>query len=74
MTIPCLPILGLDKDPNNFNNTITQSIYIDDNHIANHPRFKTLTKHIRTRRESTVEILVPVYYDKNTKQEELDLT
>lgn len=68
-----MPFLGV-KRPENFNNTITQSIYIDDSHIANHPRFRTLTKHIRTRREHTVEILVPIYYDINTKQEELDLT
>ncbi len=52
LTIPVIPFLGL-RNPlkeKYFNNTITNSIYIDDDHISNHPRFKTLTKHIRLRR------------------------
>ena len=56
------------------NNNITQSKYIDDNHITNHPRFETFTRSIRMRRGETVEILVPIYEDKNTKVEELALT
>ena len=51
-----------------FTNEITQSLYIDDDHIANNPRFKTLTKNIRLRRGRTVENYVPIYRDKNTDQ------
>ena len=56
LTIPVLPILGY-RDPDNkapFVNEVTQSCYIDDPHIAGHPRFKFLTKHIRMRRQHTV--------------------
>lgn len=70
MTIPVIPFMGV-RDPTKekkFTNEITQSIYIDDDHIANHPRFKTLTKNIRLRRGRTVENYVPIYKDKNTKQ------
>ena len=35
-------------------------------HITDHPRFRTLTKSIRERRGSTVEILVPLFQDKKT--------
>ena len=49
-----------------FTNEITQSIYIDDDHIANHPRFRTLTKNIRLRRGRTVENYVPIFKDQDT--------
>ena len=51
-----------------FINEITQSIYIDDDHIADHPRFRTLTKNIRLRRGRTVENYVPIFRDRNTDQ------
>lgn len=67
LTIPGIPFLGLrNKDEENFDNTITQSIYIDDRHIHDHIRFRTLTKNIRLRRGHTVEMNVPIFMDKNT--------
>lgn len=50
LTIPVIPFLGIRDPQAPFNNQITQSRYIDDNHIANHPRFRTLTRHVRMRR------------------------
>lgn len=69
LTIPVVPFLGLRNPQDIINNQITQSKYIDDNHIANHPRFRTLTKHVRMRRGSTVQINVPIFHDTNTDKE-----
>lgn len=49
-----------------FDNTITQSRFIDDKLISDHVRFRTLTKNIRERRRKTVDIRVPIFKDKNT--------
>lgn len=65
LTIPVIPFMGLDQTPDSINE-ITNSKYIDDSYISSHPRFKTLTKHIRLRRGSNVEIFVPIYQDQNT--------
>ena len=54
LTIPAIPFLGLTKNEEAFDNTYTQSDYIDDRHIQDHIRFKTLTKNIRLRRGRTV--------------------
>jgi hypothetical protein len=54
LTIPAIPFLGLAKNEEAFDNTYTQSDYIDDRHIQDHIRFKTLTKNIRLRRGRTV--------------------
>lgn len=74
MTIPVIPFMGVRdlKREKKFVNEITQSLYIDDDHIADHPRFKTLTKNIRLRRGKPVEIYVPIYRDLNTNQKELN--
>lgn len=70
LTIPVIPFLGVrdHKKEKKFINEITQSIYIDDDHIADHPRFRTLTKNIRLRRGRTVENYVPIFRDRNTDQ------
>lgn len=52
LTIPSVPFLGTTytkelKAEGKFDNTITQSKFIDDNHITIHPRFPTLTRTIR---------------------------
>jgi glutamate--cysteine ligase catalytic subunit len=47
-------------------NPFSKSKYIDDSIINTHPRFGTLTRNIRTRRGSKVDIQVPIYKDINT--------
>lgn len=71
LTIPNIPLLGLRSQDSSkpFDNTITQSLYIDDTHISNHLRFRTLTKNIRVRRGEKVSIKVPIYHDVNTSLE-----
>lgn len=65
LTIPTIPFLGVrdpeDEEP--FDNTYTQSLYIDDKLIADHNRFRTLTKNIRLRRGHKVEVFAPLYKD-----------
>jgi glutamate--cysteine ligase catalytic subunit len=68
LTIPVIPFMGVRNLNAPIDNLITQSKYIDDSHIANHPRFRTLTKHIRMRRGEVVNIKVPIYQDLNTKK------
>ena len=45
---------------------VSQSLYIPDESIQQHPRFPTLTANIRKRRGEKVMIAVPVFIDKNT--------
>ena len=66
-SIPIFPLMGSNNDQNNCNGPIANSNYISDDIIAPHPRFATLTKNIRLRRQSKVKIQVPLYIDKNTK-------
>jgi hypothetical protein len=51
-------------------NPYSQSVYIDDVIINTHPRFGTLTKNIRTRRGSKVDIKIPMLIDEKTNTEE----
>ncbi|KAI8607509.1 glutamate-cysteine ligase-domain-containing protein, partial [Chytriomyces sp. MP71] len=44
----------------------SKSLFIPDEAINPHPRFRTLTANIRERRESKVSINVPIYKDINT--------
>jgi glutamate--cysteine ligase catalytic subunit len=46
--------------------TVSQSLYIPDESIQQHPRFPTLTANIRKRRGEKVMIAVPVFIDNNT--------
>lgn len=49
-------------------NSVTRSDYFPDEGIfPGHPRFKTLSRNIRMRRGSKVDINLTVYKDENTK-------
>jgi hypothetical protein len=48
------------------NNIFSKSQFTNDYIVNSHPRFGCLARNIRTRRSQKVEILVPIYYDKNT--------
>ncbi|KAL4505198.1 hypothetical protein ABPG72_016265 [Tetrahymena utriculariae] len=50
-------------------NQVTQSLFIDDRIISDHPRFPTLSSNIRTRRQEKVNIRVPIFKDKQTNIE-----
>ncbi|KAL4462626.1 hypothetical protein ABPG74_000456 [Tetrahymena malaccensis] len=50
-------------------NEVTQSLFIDDRIISDHPRFPTLSRNIRTRRQEKVNIRVPIFKDKKTNIE-----
>ena len=48
--------------------SVTRSLFWPDEAIFNgHPRFKTLTRNIRQRRGEKVDINIPIYMDRNTK-------
>lgn len=49
-----------------FTNPFSNSIYINDVIINSHPRFGTLSRNIRKRRGSKVNIKIPIYKDVNT--------
>ena len=48
------------------NNKLSYSNYLSDKIINRHPRFGNLTRNIRQRRGSKVEINIPIFKDKNT--------
>ena len=48
------------------NNKLSYSNYLNDKIINRHPRFGNLTRNIRQRRGSKVDIKIPIYKDKNT--------
>src|SRR6185437_14223579 len=48
---------------------VADSDYISDGVIGAHPRFATLTRNIRTRRGSRVDIRVPLFQDENTERD-----
>lgn len=49
------------------NDGVTRSLFYPDEAIfPGHPRFKTLTKNIRERRQSKVVMNIPIYHDTNT--------
>ncbi|KAJ8908709.1 hypothetical protein NDN08_005414 [Rhodosorus marinus] len=45
-----------------------RSFYTSDMHINPHPRFRTLTRNIRLRRGSKVDIHMPLFMDENTPE------
>lgn len=65
LTIPALPFLGTEPSPLRAN-AVSQSLFLDDAVISAHPRFPTLTRNIRERRKSKVEIRVPLFQDTHT--------
>lgn len=54
------------------NNIFSKSQFTSDYIINSHPRFGCLARNIRSRRGKKVEILVPIYKDKNTPIEKTD--
>ena len=48
------------------NNKLSCSNYLNDKIINRHPRFGNLTRNIRQRRGSKVDIQIPIFKDKNT--------
>ena len=48
------------------NNKLSYSNYLSDKIINRHPRFGNLTRNIRQRRGSKVEINIPIFKDENT--------
>ena len=48
------------------NNKLSYSIYLNDKIINRHPRFGNLTRNIRQRRGSKVDIQIPIFKDINT--------
>ena len=48
-------------------NDASHSLFFPDQFINTHPRFKTLTKNIRTRRGEKISINLPLYQDERTK-------
>jgi glutamate--cysteine ligase catalytic subunit len=49
--------------------SVADSDYITDSIIGAHPRFATLSRNIRTRRGSRVDIRVPLFQDENTAKD-----
>lgn len=56
----------LEKEEQIYTNPYSKSSYLSDMIINCHPRFSGLTKNIRTRRGSKVEIKVPIFKDIKT--------
>ena len=46
---------------------VTKSLYIQDQIINPHPRFPFLSKNIRERRTTTVDINIPLFIDEKNK-------
>ena len=70
-TVTCFPLLGVGDyidNPQPFDATHSKSIYIPDYIINPHPRFAALTRNIRNRRGSKVDIQVPLFKDVNTPE------
>jgi glutamate--cysteine ligase catalytic subunit len=71
LSITTFPRLGTPNftfpaHPTNQDGIPKSLFYVDEAIFLAHPRFQTLTKHIRDRRQSKVVINVPVFVDKNT--------
>lgn len=76
-TIPVFPLLGVGKDfflkkDGKVSYEVTNSRFVNDEVINPYIRFPTLTKNIRERRGENVEILIPLFIDKNTKVEKTE--
>ena len=72
-TVSAFPLIGSQGEdgsvpPTSVGGPQTQSDYIGDGIINPHPRFGTLTANIRQRRESKVNIRVPLFRDVNTPE------
>ncbi|KAG9390517.1 Glutamate-cysteine ligase catalytic subunit [Carpediemonas membranifera] len=69
LTLPVYPLMGVGAFTEPFfssGGTASESLFVPDTLISSHPRFSTLTRNIRHRRQGKVSINVPVFQDKNT--------
>lgn len=57
---------GMSKEEIAAKNPISNSPYMDDSIINQHPRFPTFTKNVRLRRGANPPILQPIFVDINT--------
>jgi glutamate--cysteine ligase catalytic subunit len=80
LSFPLPPKLGTPSYPNFFcpglgheelakRNEISQSEYMVDEMINDHPRFPTLTRNVRQRRTEKPQITAGIFQDKNTNME-----
>ncbi|OMJ79404.1 hypothetical protein SteCoe_20557 [Stentor coeruleus] len=74
ITLPCFPFMGIGdyfypKNSENTGNSVSSSIYLDDDIICPHPRFSTLTKNIIARRGRPLEMYAPLFIDEFTSNE-----
>lgn len=69
--VTCYPLMGVGDfidDPKPFEVPASQSDCVPDYVINPHPRFAALTRDIRTRRGSKVDIQIPLFHDSNTPE------
>ena len=65
-TVVAFPLLGASNDELPRNGPVASSVLVPDEVINPHPRFGALTKNIRERRGSNVEVVAPLFQDDNT--------
>lgn len=79
LTLTAFPTLGtpnsltLDSDQPQTGGEYGDSAYVPDRVTHPHPRFLTMTKNIRTRRQGKVDIRAPLFQDKMTKGAEVHM-
>ncbi|KAJ2745234.1 glutamate--cysteine ligase [Coemansia sp. BCRC 34301] len=77
LSVGSYPMLGshdfLDP-PHKANGPFSRSLFLPDEVINPHPRFRTLAGNIQERRGSKVAINMPIFHDRNTPQPFVDPT
>ncbi|PIA19231.1 GCS-domain-containing protein [Coemansia reversa NRRL 1564] len=77
LSIGSYPVLGSGdflEPPHKANGQFSRSLFLPDEVINPHPRFRTLAANIRERRESKVMINMPIFHDTNTPHPFVDPT
>ncbi|KAJ1940276.1 glutamate--cysteine ligase, partial [Linderina macrospora] len=77
LTIGSYPELGSGdflEPPHKANGTFSRSLFLPDEVINPHPRFRTLAANIRERRGAKVAINMPIFHDTNTPKPFIDPT
>ncbi|KAJ2708356.1 glutamate--cysteine ligase [Coemansia spiralis] len=77
LSIGSFPVLGSGdflEPPHKANGQSSQSLFLPDEVINPHPRFRTLAANIRERRGAKVAINIPVFHDANTPRPFVDPT
>ena len=70
-TVVAFPLLGASNTSLIRNGPVAASVLVPDEVINPHPRFGALTKNIRERRGSTVEVIAPLFRDEATEGEDI---